>query len=137
MSDAEGTYVYESAHVSRGGFGGYEVDPESLRSYASRLESFRDRFTALAEASQSTTQTAGAFGTFSAWMEPILDEKRTLVHELIPVDVEVLESYIVALNGCADEYEAADTATAGGPSRSGNVYGGRPGIGTSAPESEI
>jgi hypothetical protein len=113
VSDTEGTYTYESVHLSRGGFGGYEVDPEALRDYASRLEAFRDRFMALAEASQSTAQTAGAFGTFSAWMEPILDEKHALVHELIPVDAEVLESYIAALNGCADEYEAADASAAG------------------------
>ncbi|MDA1358660.1 hypothetical protein O1R50_03445 [Glycomyces luteolus] len=111
MSD-EGAYAYESVHLTRGGFGGYDVDPEALRAYADRLAAFRDRFAALAQAAQSTTSTEGAFGLLTSWMEPLLDEKYDLASQLTPLNVEVLESYIQALNGCADEYDAADADAA-------------------------
>lgn len=93
---------------------GFEVDPEALRSHAARLEAYRDRFAALAEASASVTKTSGAFGLlFSDWMEPVLDAKHDEVHPLIPGTAAAVESHAVALRECADTYEGADAATAG------------------------
>ncbi|THV42262.1 type VII secretion target [Glycomyces buryatensis] len=112
MSDAEGAYNYEGVKLTKGGFGGYEVDPEALRDYATRLKAFGDRFTALAQAADSTTSVDGAFGLLTFWMGPLLDEKHAMVAELIPANIESLEAYIEALNGCAAEYEAADTDAA-------------------------
>lgn len=93
---------------------GFEVDPDALRAHAARLESYRDRFTALAEASASVTKTNGAFGLlFSDWMEPVLDAKHDEVHPLIPATADAVESHALALRDCADSYEVADAATAG------------------------
>lgn len=93
---------------------GFEVDPEALRAHAARLESYRDRFAALAEASASFTPTQDAFGLmFSDWMGPVLEAKHEEVHPLIPETADAVESHAVALRACADSYEAADAETAG------------------------
>jgi hypothetical protein len=88
---------------------GFEVDPEALRTHAAQLDSFRDRFLALAEASQSVTRTEGAFGLmFADWLDPLLDAKHEQVHPLIGEASSALETHADALRACAAEYEAVD-----------------------------
>lgn len=99
---------------SRGfGYEGYTVDPEALHDHATRLTSILDRFTALAEASQSVTKTEGAFGAmFADWMEPLIDGKHEEVHPLIADAAAALESHIAALRECAESYDGADADVA-------------------------
>ena len=90
---------------------GFEVDPESLRSYATRLEAFKDRFAALQMASESIEYDVGALAPFFApALEPLLDQKHASAAELIPEGADTLDTHIAALNQCADSYEGADAA---------------------------
>jgi hypothetical protein len=99
--------------VSRGGYPGIEVNPEALRIYATQLEAFKDRFTALTGASESVTHNDEAFGpAYSGWMEPLLEAKHVRAHMLIGSAQDTLDTHILALQQCADDYETADEAAA-------------------------
>jgi hypothetical protein len=90
---------------------GFEVDPESLRAYATRLEAFKDRFAALQVASDSIEYDVGALAPFFApSLEPLLDMKHAAAAELIPEGADTLDTHIAALNQSAETYEGADAA---------------------------
>jgi hypothetical protein len=92
--------------------GSLDVDPETLRLHASRINGLIQRIQTVRDASGSIAQADSAFGPLCEWIAPILEEKHGHLDELVDQGIHNLETHVTALNGSADDYDAADAEAA-------------------------
>jgi hypothetical protein len=92
--------------------GHIDVVTDDLRTHATNIDAIRERFGAVLGAIDSVSQDNEAYGIICQFLPPVLAGRQSDQKELTGMAQENLELLAEALRTTADDYEAADEATA-------------------------
>jgi hypothetical protein len=90
----------------------FDVVTDDLRAHAANIDAVRERFAAVLSAIESVSQDDEAYGIICQFLPPVLADRQAEQKELTSMAQENLEMLAEAVRGTADDYEAADEATA-------------------------
>lgn len=88
---------------------GYTVEPEELRQHARFLDTLKERFDAVMDASTYIEQDDEAYGTLCGWISGCLEERHRTQDEITSYLAENFTIAANALRAVADGYETSDS----------------------------
>lgn len=88
---------------------GFDVDPEELRTHASNLEAFKDRFDAIMNASTHIEQDDEAYGLLCGWISGCLESRHQTQDDITSYVAENFTIAAEALRASAEAYENSDS----------------------------
>jgi hypothetical protein len=88
---------------------GYTVEPEELREHARFLDTLKERFDAVMNASTYIEQDDEAYGTLCGWISGCLEERHQTQDEITSFLAENFTIAAAALRATAEEYETTDS----------------------------
>ncbi|GAA1660544.1 hypothetical protein GCM10009830_02010 [Glycomyces endophyticus] len=88
---------------------GFDVDPEELREHARYLETVKERFDQVMNASNYIEQDDEAYGTLCGWISGCLEERHQKQDDITSYLAENFTIAANALRAAAEEYEVSDT----------------------------
>ncbi|MCD0442265.1 ESX-1 secretion-associated protein [Glycomyces sp. A-F 0318] len=90
----------------------FDVVTDDLRAHAGNIDAIRERFAAVLGAINSVSQDDEAYGIICQFLPPILADRQEEQKELTAMAQENLELLAEAVRATAEDYEAADEASA-------------------------
>jgi hypothetical protein len=88
---------------------GYTVDPEELRAHARYLETLKERFDAVMDASNYIEQDDEAYGTLCGWISGCMESRHHTQDRITSYLAENFTIAASALRAAAEEYETSDS----------------------------
>jgi hypothetical protein len=84
---------------------GYTVDVDQLRAHAKNIDSLKERFGAVRDASSHIAQNDEAYGLLCGWIAAVLEGRHQKQDELVTYVEENLTLVAQSLRDTADDYE--------------------------------